>query len=527
MTTSYSTLLGLALPVQGELSGTWGDTVNDYITKYLDSAVAGVQTISGTQTSVALSQTNGSTLVQAGGAGSTGSSQYMVINCTGTPASLLTISAPNASKVYVVINGTAQSVKLVGVTGPTTGVTLVTGERAVCAWNGSDFIKVASSTADGVTTIDFGSTGLTPATATSGAVSVAGTLAVANGGTGVTTSTGTGSVVRSTSPVLTTPNLGTPSAAVLTSATGLPLSTGVTGNLPVTNLNSGTSASASTFWRGDGTWAAAGTGSVTSVSGTGTVNGLSLSGTVTTSGNLTLGGTLSSVANSALTNSSVTVTAGTGMSGGGTVALGSSITLTNAGVTSVNGSTGAVTVASSPFTTISTTTSTSGTYVIFTGLTSAYRAYKFVFTNAKNSWPSNAAREGKSMIVQFSNNNGSSYEVTAGYSYVTTSGEVAGAGNGEIGLNIKANNRTGSSANGTFTLYNPGASGIPASFNWQGAFVYVAAGGYGESVAGQGIGGGAMVVAAGAGYSAVNAVRFYWESSATFTAGNWELIGLT
>ena len=41
--------------------------------------------------------------------------------------------------------------------------------------------------------------------------------------------TGTGNVVYSTSPVLTTPNIGTPSYAVLTSATGLPVATGISG----------------------------------------------------------------------------------------------------------------------------------------------------------------------------------------------------------------------------------------------------------------------------------------------------------
>jgi len=146
MTTAYTSLLGLALPVTGELSGTWGDTVNDYITAYLDAAIAGAQTISGSQTAVTLSKTTGSGLSQAG-SGATGSSQYQIINCTGNPAGLLTITVPAASKVYLVINATStnQSVKVVGA-GPTTGVTILAGEKALIAWNGSDFVNVSGPT---------------------------------------------------------------------------------------------------------------------------------------------------------------------------------------------------------------------------------------------------------------------------------------------------------------------------------------------------------------------------------------------
>ena len=151
MTVNYTTLLGLAEPVTGSQSGTWGDDVNKGLTDYLDVAIAGTQTISGTQTTVTLSVTNGSSAasnIAQVGSGATGSSQYQIINCTGAPAGLLTITAPSSSKTYVIINATStsQSVKIVA-SGPTTGVTITSGEKAVVAWNGSDFIKVASSNA--------------------------------------------------------------------------------------------------------------------------------------------------------------------------------------------------------------------------------------------------------------------------------------------------------------------------------------------------------------------------------------------
>ena len=246
MTTAYTSLLGLALPVTGELSGTWGTTVNNFITSYLDAAVAGAQTINGSQTGVTLSTTNGLSLTQAGNVGVTGSAQYAIINCTGNPPSLLTITAPAASKAYLVLNNTstAQNVKVVGV-GPTTGVTVGTGQAALIAWNGTDFVLIAS-------------TDLTK---------LSGVLPTSKGGTGQTTySDGQLLIGNSTGNTLT--------KATLTAGSGVSITNG-SGSITISATGSG--------------------GTVTSVGGTGTVNGITLTGTVTSSGSLTLGGALSGV----------------------------------------------------------------------------------------------------------------------------------------------------------------------------------------------------------------------------------------
>ena len=154
MPTSYTPLLGLALPVQGELVGTWGDTVNTATTTPLDQAIAGTVTLAA-DADVTLTTTTGGT----------NQARNAVIICSGARTAVRTIVAPASSKVYVVINATTGGfgVKLVGV-GPTTGVTIAAGGTVTCVWNGTDFVGVGAF-----------------------ANAIAGTVGIANGGTGQTT----------------------------------------------------------------------------------------------------------------------------------------------------------------------------------------------------------------------------------------------------------------------------------------------------------------------------------------------------
>jgi hypothetical protein len=165
--TNFSPLLGLALPTTGDLQGTWGTTVNDSITGLIDSAVAGTTTLSA-DADVTLSTTNGAAN-QARNA--------IILWTASNGATTRNITAPAQSKAYLVINAGTGSIVIRG-SGPTTGVTVASGVRALVAWNGSDFVKIVSN----------------PVVLTS---DVSGILPAANGGTGLSAPGTSGNVLAS------------------------------------------------------------------------------------------------------------------------------------------------------------------------------------------------------------------------------------------------------------------------------------------------------------------------------------------
>lgn len=133
MTTAYTTLLGLALPVTGELAGTWGDTVNNSITQLTEDSVAGVAT---------QSVAGGDWTLTTTGGGASNQARMAILIPTGSPGVSRNIIAPSKSKVYAVINQSDSDVILKGAA--TTGVLIPTNSAILCAWNGTDFAQVTT-----------------------------------------------------------------------------------------------------------------------------------------------------------------------------------------------------------------------------------------------------------------------------------------------------------------------------------------------------------------------------------------------
>ena len=190
---------------------------------------------------------------------------------------------------------------------PTAG-NLVNGELAINIADGKLYYKnnsgtvtllASSANASPVTTSSAGTTGFTPSTATSGAVTLSGVLLGANGGTGIAN---TGKTITLGGNLTTSGAFATTLAVSNTTSITLPTSGTLLSSVTAPSANPVTGTpSSSNFLRGDGTWAVPvnSGGTVTSVAAS-VPAFLSISGSpITTSGTLAISysGTALPVAN--------------------------------------------------------------------------------------------------------------------------------------------------------------------------------------------------------------------------------------
>jgi len=137
---SYTTLLGLVLPVTGELTNTWGSAVNSSLTQLIEDSIAGSVSQSVTSADWTLTTTAGGVSNQA---------RLAILIATGAPGTTRYIYAPQLSKMYVVVNNCTDqsSVYIRGGTSSsyTTGVEIEALGSALVAWDSTanDFVKIA------------------------------------------------------------------------------------------------------------------------------------------------------------------------------------------------------------------------------------------------------------------------------------------------------------------------------------------------------------------------------------------------
>jgi hypothetical protein len=169
MTVNYTTNLALAQPVTGTESGTWGDDVNNGLTSYLDNAIAGTVTLTG-DGAVTLSNTQGTSsatnIVSSLTGAGTVTAQFAVIRVTGTLTTAKVLTAPSSSRQYVVTNAATGSTVTVKASGQS-GVSVAVGETATVYFNGTDYVKSATTLSGTGTVTSVGWTGGIVSVATS------------------------------------------------------------------------------------------------------------------------------------------------------------------------------------------------------------------------------------------------------------------------------------------------------------------------------------------------------------------------
>jgi len=311
MTTAYTNLLGLALPVTGDLNGTWGDVVNNSITELVEDAIAG---------SATASVTSGNWTLTTTGSGAANQARSAILIPTGSPGVTRSILAPNSSKAYVIDNQSDAAVVIKGVTGPTTGASIAANTAALVAWDGTDFVLVSQDLSNSVGVLPVSKGGTAQTSYTNGQLLIGNTSgntltkSTLTAGSGIAITNGAGSISISTSGVGTVTSVaasvptflsvaGSPittsgTLAISLSGTALPVANGGTGQTSYTDgqiligNTTGNTLSKSTLTAGTGisvtngsgavTIAATNNGTVTSVAAT-AGTGISVTGSPITS----------------------------------------------------------------------------------------------------------------------------------------------------------------------------------------------------------------------------------------------------
>ena len=152
MATQYTSVLKLALPTQGELSGAWGNVVNDNITSMIEQAIAGLATIN-------TWSSESHTLTSANGSTSESRCAMLVLDNDGSaPASAASVICPALAKTYIVKNGCGQAATLKTSSG--TGIAIPNGKTMLLFCDGTNVVEAV----DHVVTMSAGTltiTGLT------------------------------------------------------------------------------------------------------------------------------------------------------------------------------------------------------------------------------------------------------------------------------------------------------------------------------------------------------------------------------